>query len=300
MTSNELKSKDCALQKVSRDNSGLRNRVAKLSKEVRRLRAKILRAPGQRSRAVEAAVAEVERKLKVRPDVWRIKRPDGRIENWVRDLTCKLICIRHVPASQAPSVISDVLEVLKARAGAHDGTSKNLGADCVETFSDRSARRFPLEGHTLTKMKIAKEFGAAPGQCQMSCSCAITHRSKGWTASGDGTTYKGVNAVSHFMTFPPESSVDSTKEAGPTPHRRFLGTTREVNHKTSTQLENWLGLLTDIASVHNESPGGSKEPISATEIGRKATGYSADHAADQMKLSKELHNHKLERSESVV
>jgi hypothetical protein len=95
--------------------------------------------------------------------------------------------------------------------------------------------------------------------------------------------------VSHFATFPPIPSTNEVEsEAKCVPRRRFLGTTREVNHKTSTQLENWIGLLADISSVYNESPSGSKDPIKATEIGRKATGYSADHAADQMKLSKEL------------
>ena len=101
-------------------------------------------------------------------------------------------------------------------------------------------------------------------------------------------------AESHFATFPPPPPTDGAEgEAKHTLHRRFLGTTREVNHKTSTQLENWIGLLTDIASVHNESPGGAKDPIKIDEIGRKATGYSADHAADQMKLSKELCAYKM-------
>ena len=99
--------------------------------------------------------------------------------------------------------------------------------------------------------------------------------------------------MSHFATFPPIPSANKAEgkaegESKCVPHRRFLGTTREVNHKTSTQLENWIGLFADIASVYNESPSGSKDPIKAIEIGRKATGYSADHASDQMKLSKEL------------
>ena len=115
-----------------------------------------------------------------------------------------------------------------------------------------------------------------------------------WTASGDGTTRKGVNAVSHFATFPPTSSANEVDFADKSfPRRRFLGITREVNHKTSTQLENWTGLLEDISSIYNESPSGSKDPIKTAEIGRKATGYSADHAADQLKLSKELCAYKL-------
>ena len=110
-----------------------------------------------------------------------------------------------------------------------------------------------------------------------------------WTASGDGMTYKGANAVSHFITFPPTPPENGFEgEAQCMPHRRFLGTTRKVNHKTSTQLENWISLFVDITSVHRESPGRSTDLIKADEIWRKATGYSADHAADQMKLSREL------------
>ena len=76
------------------------------------------------------------------------------------------------------------------------------------------------------------------------------------------------------------------------PRRRFLGTTREVNHKTSTQLGNWIGLLADFSSVYNESPEGSKDPLKAAEIWCKATGYSVDHAADQVKLSREMRTYK--------
>ena len=72
------------------------------------------------------------------------------------------------------------------------------------------------------------------------------------------------------------------------PLRQFLASTREVNHKTSTQFENWLGLFDDIAVVHNESPSGSESPITSDEIIRKITGYSADHAVDQKKLAKEF------------
>ncbi|KAF9641986.1 hypothetical protein BDM02DRAFT_3106196, partial [Thelephora ganbajun] len=164
-----------------------------------------------------------------------------------------------LPATQTPGAISDIVQAINANTHG--------------TFSDRSARRFPLEGHVIRKIQVAQEFKAAPA----------------WTASGDGTTHKGVNAVSHFATFPPiPSAGEAEGEASCVPRRRFLGTTREVNHKTSTQLENWIRLLVDITSVYNESPSGSKDPMKATEIGHKATGYLADHAADQMKLSKGL------------
>ena len=91
MISNELKSKNEALEKISKDYSRLRDRTSKLHKEVGILRTKTLRASGQRSRATEAAVAKAVREFEARSHDLRIKRPDGRIENWVRDLSCRLI-----------------------------------------------------------------------------------------------------------------------------------------------------------------------------------------------------------------
>jgi len=115
-----------------------------------------------------------------------------------------------------------------------------------------------------------------------------------WTASGDGTTRKGANAVSHFATFPPIPPPGEIEGAVKCfPRCRFLGITREVNHKTSTQHENWISLCEDIASARNESPSISGDSVTGTEIWSKATGFSADHAADQLKLSRELYDYKL-------
>jgi len=118
---------------------------------------------------------------------------------------------------------------------------------------------------------------------------------KAWTASGDGSSRKGASFSSRFATYPPVPfHQDITGVMPGVPFRQFLASTREVNHKTSTQFENWLTLFDDIAAVHNESPSGSKNPITSNEIIRKVTGYSADHAADQKKLAKELFTRKRE------
>lgn len=122
----------------------------------------------QRPHAVEAAIAKAADEFKAHPHTWRIKRPDGRIENWVRDLTCRLIAIRHVPASQTPGVISDVLHALEADAGGLDTTDNDdidphPDKSHPDKFSDRSARRFPLEHHVKGKIQVAKEFKDAPG-----------------------------------------------------------------------------------------------------------------------------------------
>jgi len=123
---------------------------------------------------------------------------------------------------------------------------------------------------------------------------------KAWTASGDGTSLKGTSVSSHFSTFPPVPFQQNVEGVAPgVPFHLFLASTREVNHKTSTQFENWLTLFDDIATVHNDSPSGSKSPITLDEIIRKVTGYSGDHAADQKKLAKEFCMRKKEAAISV-
>jgi len=153
---------------MSNNRSRLRDHASKLHREVRRLRIKTLRAPGQRYRAIEAAIAETAGDSGTQSNVWRIKRPDGRIENWVRDLSCRLIAVRHLPASQTPGAISDIIQAIKAHTGDHDGANNHhpdphANPSSKETFSDRSARRFPLEGHAMGKIRAAQDFKAAPG-----------------------------------------------------------------------------------------------------------------------------------------
>jgi len=166
--SDELTSKSEILETVSNDRSRIRDHTLGLNKKVRRLQRKTLRAPRQRSHAVEVATMKTAGEFKARSNPWRMKRPDGRIENWVRDLSCRLMVTRHIPASQIPGAISDVLRAIEANTSGHDGTDNdgsNVHADSgnKETFSDRSVRRFPIERHILGKIQAAREFKATPG-----------------------------------------------------------------------------------------------------------------------------------------
>ena len=123
---------------------------------------------------------------------------------------------------------------------------------------------------------------------------------KAWTASGDGTSRKGANIGSRFATFPPVPFEQTVEGVTPgMPFRQFIGFTREVNHKTSTQFENWLTIFDDVATIHNDSPSGGKNPITLDYILREVTGYSGDHAADQKKLAKEFCTRKREAAMSV-
>ncbi|KAF9644719.1 hypothetical protein BDM02DRAFT_3121452 [Thelephora ganbajun] len=70
---------------MSNDHSRSQDRISKLYKEVERLRAKIIRTPGWRSRAVEVSVSKAASEPEVWSNAWRIKRPSSRIGNWVRD-----------------------------------------------------------------------------------------------------------------------------------------------------------------------------------------------------------------------
>jgi len=160
-----IRDKPTSEKKTSDNDQKIQDRTLNLQKEVRNLRAKALRAPGQRLQAVDAAVVKVTNEFKERSNIWRIKRPNGQIENWVRDLGCRLITVRHLPATQTPGAISDILLAIKASTGGYDGVGDgdvdNPGKS--ETFSDRSARRFPLEGRVMGQMMIAQEFKTAPG-----------------------------------------------------------------------------------------------------------------------------------------
>ena len=91
------------------------------------------------------------------------------------------------------------------------------------------------------------------------------------------------------MTFPPVPfQQDVEGIASGVPSCQFLAATREVNHKTSTQLENWLTLFDDIAAIHNDSLSGRLDHITVDEIVQKVTGYSGDHASDQKRLTGEF------------
>ena len=95
--------------------------------------------------------------------------------------------------------------------------------------------------------------------------------------------------MSRFATFPPVPFAQNVIGVTPgVPFHHFLASTREVNHKTSTQFENWLTTLDDIATIYNNSPSGRKNPITVDEIVQKLTGYTGDHASDQKRLGKEL------------
>ena len=92
-------------------------------------------------------------------NIWKIKHPNGQVKNWVHDLTCQLITVHHIPATQAPGVVSEVIQAIRANVGGNC----DLDSGGEETFSDCSACQFPLEGCTIGEMMIVEELKTAPG-----------------------------------------------------------------------------------------------------------------------------------------
>ena len=82
---------------------------------------------------IEVAVAGAASKLGGHSDTWKIKHPDGRIKNRVYDLTCRLMTVHHLPATQAPEVVSGAMLAIRANTGDND----DIEPGREETFSDR-------------------------------------------------------------------------------------------------------------------------------------------------------------------
>jgi hypothetical protein len=222
------------------------------------------------SRSIEKAVDRARRHFDS-ANIKKVKRHDGRIEDWVRDLVVELVAIDGVPTAKVPQVIGRVWRsfVLKENDGDSEGQP---GSDVREqNISDRSVRRMLVEAYVKAFLHTAELFNRTP--CQYWDLCPLIEDEltfgcmEAWTASGDSTSCKGAGVGSHFSTFPPVPLQQNIVGVTPgEPFRQFLASTREVNHKTSTQLENWLTLFGDIIDIHNDSPSGSENPMIMDEI----------------------------------
>ena len=278
--------------------SRLTSRVSSLRQHVHRYRMRSVRGEETHSHTVEKAVERARNHLES-ASTKRVKRPDGRIEDWVRDLVVELVALDGVPTARVPKVIARVRHSFALEGNGDDHNGQTGGDTEEQTISDRSVRRMLVESYIKAFMHTAELLTRAPcqsGNLYRFIRNELTFdRIKAWTASGDSTSCKGAGIGSHFSTFPPVPFQQDVIGVTPgVPFHQFLASTREVNHKTSTQLGNWLTLFNDIVTIHNDSPSGSKNPIILDEIVRKVTGYSGDHAADQKKLAKEFCERKRE------
>ena len=80
----------------------LRDRVSSLCRDLHRFKLGCDRAKERRSQAVKKAIARVEEHCES-AETTKVKRPDGRIEDWVRDLVIELVALDGVPTASIPT-----------------------------------------------------------------------------------------------------------------------------------------------------------------------------------------------------
>ena len=157
-----LASKEKDPQKSAAKVVQLGDNISSLRRSVHRYEMRYGRAKETCSRAVENAIARA-RKHYENAETKRVKRPDGRIEDWVRNLVVELVALDGVPTAHVPQVIERVRRSFtRKESGDGDG---NQDSDDDQTISDRSVRRIMCESYIKAFMYAAKIFGAAPCQC---------------------------------------------------------------------------------------------------------------------------------------
>ena len=124
---------------------------------------KCTRAEGTRSHAVEKAVDRA-RKCFESANTKRVKRADGRIEDWVRNLVVELVALDGVPTDKVPQVIERVRRSFDPKENG-DGHEKHPDGDAkLQTISDRSVRRMLVEAYIKAFLRTAELFNRTPCQ----------------------------------------------------------------------------------------------------------------------------------------
>ena len=122
------------------------------------------RAAETRSQAVEAAVDRARKHFES-TNTKRIKRPDGRIEDWVRDLVVELVSLDGVPTEKVPQVIERVRRSFIMEGSGDERGGQDGGDARKEKISDRSVRRILVEAYVKAFLRAGELFHRAPCQC---------------------------------------------------------------------------------------------------------------------------------------
>lgn len=149
---------ETVIQAMSDENNTLHEKVeesarqnAELKQEVKRLtarfNARVRREPQKIETAVRRALSSVSA---TEQTVYRVKTPDGIIQNWARSVILHLVCASDVPAAKTWAAFSCIVEGLRIPV---EGS-----------WSARSAGRIVLEGALAAEEMIVEEFANALGR----------------------------------------------------------------------------------------------------------------------------------------
>lgn len=153
-------------QKSTARNWELTSTASSLRKDVHRYKSRCDRAKETRSHAIEKAVEKTRKEFKS-AGTKRVKRPDGRIEDWVRHLVVELVALDGVPTAKVPQVI----ERVRHEFFPNDDDQAGVGAR-NQTISDRSVRRMLAESYIKAFLRAAQLLKEAPCQCR---TCIAQH-----------------------------------------------------------------------------------------------------------------------------
>ena len=144
------------LQKSTAKGLELGDNISTLPQGVHRFKMRYDRAKEMCSHTVEDTVARTRRHYR-NAERKRMKHPDGRIEDWVRDLVVEL---NGVPMAHVPQVIERVRRSFTQERSGDEGG--NQDSDDNQTISDRSVQRMMCESYIKAFMYAAKLFRVAP------------------------------------------------------------------------------------------------------------------------------------------
>jgi hypothetical protein len=148
------------------------------------------------------------------------------------------------------------------------------GVTVKDHMSRRTVARSILEGQVAAQIQIGHELA----------------QTKGFTASGDGTSNKHIPYDARHI------HINSGSEVGSDPKHQtlFLGLHSSVDQTSEQQVEDWKNILSEILDVYQKSPLGirSKGFLRHVEILQKLKGMNSDHCSKEKKTARLMEKEK--------
>ena len=132
------------LEESVRQNTELKQEVKRLTA---RFNSRVRREPQKVETAVRRALSSV---FVTQQTIYKVKTPDGTIQNWARSIILHLVCASDVPAAKTWAAFSCI--------------TQGLGITVEGCWSARSAGRIVLEGALAAEEMIVEEFAHALGR----------------------------------------------------------------------------------------------------------------------------------------
>ncbi|EJF56359.1 hypothetical protein DICSQDRAFT_71664 [Dichomitus squalens LYAD-421 SS1] len=234
--------------------------VDSLCKENLALRRRIERFPSQQARAIDKAVsAATAAVIADSPSRILQLKERGVVSESVRMLVRDLMSL-GIHTKQIKEAIIRI--------------AATAGITVEGDISERTELRIMGEGKLLSECQIVDEIKKADSL----------------TLSSNGTHHRHIPHESRHIQL-------NTLNGESTTHT--LGITTAPNHTSNVQAEGWKSIIQSFHDTYNASPLGQEEEADARLFWTKVCGMMTDHAEDQKKLAKVIHEWKLAMSREL-